>query len=554
MDEVRNYLIETPIGISEYVQRFPNLIFSPISSRLTVLEVSQKAQGEFEQLQKEIASIYEPMLFGLNAIQAVEQSNIALFHNYSFGELRGTGVIVGFIDTGIQYTNSLFTYEDNTTRIISIWDQSVEGSGTGLYNYGTVYTAEEINEALNSPDPLAVVPSTDLDGHGTALAAIVAGNERGVPGGYVGGAPDADIAVVKLRPASQYLRDLNLIKEGALAYQENDYLTGINHLLQLASTQGKPLVICTAIGTNQGGHDGRTITERYLEEASTFENIIFVLSAGNEANQGHHYSGTVAQNNTSLFELNVGAGERGFIMDLWSSAPDKLTVSIRTPLGETTGKIPINAIQIQEYSFPLENAKVEVQYISSETTSGDQSIRFRFTTPTLGIWSITVYGETVVSGNYNVWLPRQGFVGEDTRFLQPDVNTTITTPGNALDNITIGAYNGVDQSIYAGSSRGPTRTQVIEPAIIAPGVNVEVPNLTGGFTTYSGTGVATAVTTSACALLLEWAVIKRNLPLINTRVARTILIRGARRSPNTAYPNNIEGYGKLNFQNSLILV
>ena len=542
---MRSYLIETPIGISEYIQRFPNLIFSPISSRLTVLEVPEGAEGEFAELQKEIASIYEPMLFGLNAIQAVEQSNISIFHNYPFGELRGTGVIVGFVDTGIQYTNSLFTYEDNTTRIINIWDQSIPGSGTGLYNYGTVYTEEQINEALRSPDPLSVVPSTDVDGHGTALAGIATGNERGVPGGYVGGAPDADIAVVKLRPASKYLRDANLIKTGAIAYQENDYLTGINHLLQLASIQRKPLVICTAIGTNQGGHDGRTIVERYLEEASTFEDIIFVLSGGNEANQGHHYSGTVTQNSTSLFELNVGADERGFVMHLWSNAPDKLSVSIRTPLGGTTGKVPINAIQVQEYTFPLENAKVEVQYISSATTSGDQSIRFRFTTPTL---------ETVVSGSYNVWLPKQGFVGDDTRFLQPDVNMTITTPGNALDNITIGAYNGVDQSIYAGSSRGPTRTMVIEPSIIAPGVNVEVPNLTGGFTTYSGTGVATAVTASACALLLEWAVLKGNFEPMNTRVARTILIRGARRSINMTYPNNIEGYGKLDFQNSLILV
>lgn len=554
MDEIRSYLIETPIGISEYIQRFPNLIFSAISSRLTVLEVPEGAEGEFAELQKEIASIYEPMLFGLNAIQAVEQSNISIFHNYPFGELRGTGVIVGFVDTGIQYTNSLFTYEDNTTRIINIWDQSIPGSGTGLYNYGTVYTEEQINEALRSPDPLSVVPSTDVDGHGTALAGIATGNERGVPGGYVGGAPDADIAVVKLRPASKYLRDANLIKIDAIAYQENDYLTGINHLLQLASTQGKPLVICTAIGTNQGGHDGRTIVERYLEEASTFEDVIFVLSGGNEANQGHHYSGTVTQNSTSSFELNVGADERGFVMHLWSNAPDKLSVSIRTPLGGTTGKVPINAIQVQEYTFPLENAKVEVQYISSATTSGDQSIRFRFTTPTLGIWAITVYGETVVSGSYNVWLPKQGFVGDDTRFLQPDVNMTITTPGNALDNVTIGAYNGVDQSIYAGSSRGPTRTMVIEPSIIAPGVNVEVPNLTGGFTTYSGTGVATAVTASACALLLEWAVLKGNFEPMNTRVARTILIRGARRSANMIYPNNIEGYGKLDFQNSLVLV
>lgn len=554
MDETRDYLIETVIAVNEYQERFPKLTFTPISSRLVVLGVPPNANDEFEALQKEIGSIYLPILFGLNAISAVEQSNISVFHNYPFGELRGTGIIVGFIDTGIQYTNSLFKYEDNTTRIVSIWDQSIQGTGTALYNYGTVYSEEQINEALKSDNPLSIVPSTDENGHGTMLAGVAAGNERGVPGGYVGGAPDASIAMVKLRPASQYLRDLYLIKEGAVAYQDNDYLTGINYLLELGRTLNKPLVICTAIGSNQGGHDGNTVSERYLQETSTFENVIFVLSAGNEANQGHHYSGRVLQGGTSLFEVNVGADEKGFVMYLWSTAPDKLTVSVRSPLGGSTQKIPINVITVQEYTFPLENAKLEVQYVSAQLTSGDQNIRFRFTNPTLGIWSITVYGENIVDGSYNVWLPRKDFVGEDTRFLQPDVNITITTPGNAYNNITIGAYNGTDQSIYAGSSRGPTRNMIMEPTLVAPGVNVQVPDLNGGFTTYSGTGVATAVTASACALLLEWAILKGNLVPVNTRVARTILIRGARRSPNTVYPNNIEGYGKLDFQNSLILI
>ncbi|MBU3810350.1 MAG: S8 family peptidase [Candidatus Niameybacter stercoravium] len=554
MEETRDYLIETPISINELRTNYPNLIFTPISSRLVIVEVPIGQDAEFEALGREVGSIYQPMVFGLNAIAAVEQSNISIFHNYPFGELRGTGVIIGFIDTGIQYTNTLFKYEDNTTRITSIWDQSIEGTGGGLFNYGTIYSEEQINEALRSEDPLSVVPSTDENGHGTMLAGIAAGNERGVPGGYVGGAPDATIAVVKLRPAKAYLREIYLIREGAVAYQENDYLLGINYLLQLSRLQNKPLVICTALGTNQGGHDGQTIVERYLQEASIFENTIFVISAGNEANQGHHYSGTVIQNGTSLFEVNVGANERGFVMSLWSNAPDKLTVSVRSPLGGSTGKIPINVIQVQEYTFPLENARLEVQYVGADLTSGNQNIRFRFTNPTLGIWSVTVYGESIVDGSYNVWLPRQGFVGPDTRFLQPDVNITITTPGNALDNIIIGAYNGTDQSIYAGSSRGPTRNMVILPTIIAPGVNVEVPNLAGGFGTYSGTGVATAVTASACALLLEWAVLKGNFIPMNSRVARTILIRGARRSPNMTYPNNIEGYGKLDFQNSLILV
>lgn len=554
MEELRTYLMETLFNSVEFKERYPNLIFIPISSSLVIVQVPPSGEQDFEALEEEIGSIYIPILYGLNAIPAVEQSNISIFHNYPFGELRGDGIIIGFVDTGIQYTNTLFKYEDNTTRVVTIWDQSIEGSGVGIFNYGTVYTEDQINEALRADVPLSVVPSTDENGHGTFLAGVAAGNERGVQGGYVGGAPEASIAVVKLKPASPYIREFYLIQEGAVAYQDNDYLAGINYLLAFARGQNKPIVICTGLGTTQGGHDGNTIVERYLQEASTFENIIYVQSAGNEANQGHHYSGEVAQGGTSLFEINVGANNRGFVMNLWATAPDKLTVSVRSPLGGTTQKIPINSVPTQEYSFPLENVKLEVIYMQEQLSSGDESIFFRFINPTPGIWSITVYGESIVDGTYNVWLPREGFISADTRFLQPDVYTTITTPGNALDSITIGAYSGIDQSIYAASSRGPTRRMVIQPTLVAPGVNVLGPTLSGGYTTATGTSISTAVTASACALLLEWAILKGNLSPINTRVAKTILIRGARRSPNTVYPNNVEGYGKLDFQNSLVLV
>ena len=233
MADIRDYLIETPIPFIEFQERYPSLIFAPISSRLIILSVPPGAEEEFNQIDQEIGSIFSPILFGLNAIDAVEESNISIFHDYPFGELRGEGVLIGFVDTGIQYTNPLFTYEDNTTRILNIWDQSIEGPGGDIYSYGTIYTEEQINEALRSEDPLSIVPSTDENGHGTMLAGIAAGNERGVPGGYVGGAPDANIAVVKLRPAKQYLRDTYLIKEGAIAYQDNDYLTGVNYLENL---------------------------------------------------------------------------------------------------------------------------------------------------------------------------------------------------------------------------------------------------------------------------------------------------------------------------------
>ncbi len=91
----------------------------------------------------------------------------------------------------------------------------------------------------------------------------------------------------------------------------------------------------------------------------------------------------------------------------------------------------------------------------------------------------------------------------------------------------------------------------MKPDLIAPAVNIEGPMPGGGFTSYVGTSAASAITASAAALLMEWAIIDKNFPNMNTRIARSIFIRGARRLPNVKYPNPIEGYGRLDLQSSI---
>ena len=91
--------------------------------------------------------------------------------------LTGRNVVLGFADTGIDYRNPVFRREDGSTRILAIWDQSVQ-TGTppdGLI-YGSEYTREQINEALQLDNPLELVPVTDDIGHGTAMASAAAGS------------------------------------------------------------------------------------------------------------------------------------------------------------------------------------------------------------------------------------------------------------------------------------------------------------------------------------------------------------------------------------------
>ena len=158
---------------------------------------------------------------------SLESSGVFQLRNIPVFNLRGQGVLIGIIDTGVDYTNPIFKYADNTTRIVSIWDQTIvsDNPPAGM-GYGTEYTREQINQALQSEDPLSVVPSTDDNGHGTMVAGIAGGNQ--VPeSNFYGIATDAEYIVVKLKPAKQFLRDFFFIAENAVCFQETDILLSL---------------------------------------------------------------------------------------------------------------------------------------------------------------------------------------------------------------------------------------------------------------------------------------------------------------------------------------
>lgn len=553
---IRDYVIEHSEPLSNLIESYPNIFFEALTSTIANIQVPQTPEGEtdFQRLLLGANAAFVPLVFGLNISEPLFVSGITQLQTYPLGELRGQGVLVGFVDTGIDYTNTLFKYEDNTTRIISIWDQTIEGAPPPSYSYGSVYSSEQINEALANSDPYSIVPSRDTIGHGTFLAGVATGNDRSGTSGYIGGAPDSELVVVKLRPAKEYLREYYLLEEDAIAFQANNLMTGINYLLSVAREQDRPMAICIGLGCNLGPHNGLTIVERFLSTVSELFDVIVVSSAGNEGNQGHHYSNSIAPNQTQTIELNVGEGENGLVVQLWVRGPDKVSMGFSTPLGNKVEKIPPELITPQEFSFGLEKSKITFTYQFPNLITGSQLVQIRIVNPTPGIWTFTVYGDFIIAGTYDLWIAREGFITPNTRFLRPDSYTTVCIPSTAEKLIVVGAYNSLDNSFYAASGRGPTTTSYIKPDLVAPGVNILGPDLRGDFVRRSGTSASAAITTSACALLLQWGVIEGNFNIINTNIARTILIRGAERNPNTSYPNPLEGYGRLNLFNSINLV
>lgn len=487
-----------------------------------------------------------PSVFGLISELSLESSGILRIRSLPNFDLRGKGVLIGIVDSGIDYTNSIFQYADKTTKIAAIWDQTIINDKTqeGIM-YGTEYTREQINEALKTDKPLEVVPTKDEIGHGTMVAGIAVGNE--VPAsGFYGVAPDAELLVVKLKPAKPYLKQFFRFPEDAVAYQESDLDFGIQYVLNYAAKVNKPVVLCGACDTAQYAHDGRGSTGSWLSLQSSMPGIGVVMAVGNEGNARRHYLGKIAEaDKPDTVELNVGANEEGFSMELWGMSPNTFSIDITTPSGEYISRIDTRFNESREITFIFEPTIIHVDYQMVESQSGDQLILLRFSKPTQGIWKFNVYGRGLFPMTFDIWLPMNGFIGPDTFFVRSDASTTLLSLSCAISPVSVTAYNAEDESLYLDSGRGFTRIQIVKPDIAAPGVNIVSPTLNGGFAEVTGTSAAVAHAAGVAAMLMEWGIVKGNYPKMSTQDMKTFMIRGARRKPDITYPNRDWGYGIL---------
>ena len=417
--------------------------------------------------------------------------------------LRGRGVLVAIIDTGINYTLPQFRDELGQSRILALWDQNDGGSNPPPegYFFGSEYTKADIDRALETEVPYEVVPSRDELFHGTIMAGLAAGSDVR-ESGYVGAAPEAQIVVVKLKPCKEYLREYYRIAPAAVAYQETDIMLAMKYVTEFSSAFSRPLVICLGLGTNLGDHGGNNFLASYMNKLSFQKNCAVVACAGNEANKAHHYMGRLEETGDGRrfrdVEIRVNGENQGFYMELWGNRTDILNVAVRSPGGESLPPMRIEEEETEEYSFVFEPTTLIVQNVIVEPLSGEQLIRFFFARPTEGIWSFRVSSATeVYSGTFNMWLPIEEFLDSDVVFLEPTPNITVTEPDFQDGIIVAGAYGPENGSIWPQSGRGFGRTGEIAPTLAAPGVNV--PTIYGKRT---GSSLAAAITAGGAAQLL----------------------------------------------------
>lgn len=541
--------------VERVVSETDDICYIPISDRYYA--VYQNRQEASRLLGSTYQYQYIPKVYGL--MQVPGNSGNAVFDPSVLVEsgirqlqgpplnLRGNGVIVAIIDTGIEYDNPAFLDANGGSRILAIWDQTIQSDSPpeGLF-FGTEYRREDIDRALSGQ---GLIETTDPLRHGTIMAGIAAGSI--VDGGstYIGAAPEADIVVVKLKECKQYLREFYTIPESVPAYEENDIMLGLHYANRFAEAFRRPIVFCLGIGTNMGDHAGNSPLGRYLNSLALTRSRTVVVCGGNEGSAEHHFTWRFSREEEEReayrdVEVRVAEGERGFIMEFWGNAPDVYNVSIRSPGGEVIPPLRLEAEQVNTYDFVFESTIITVQSVLVEPGAGEELFLFRFEMPTPGIWTfrISTVGE-VYNGTFHMWLPINSFLSGNTYFLEASPDTTLTEPAMAEEVISVSNYNSVNDSFYLESGRGFSRTGRIRPDLAAPGVNV--PTLYGMRT---GSSLAAAITAGGVAQFLQWAVVEGNSPLADTKEVKNYFIKGASRRPGESYPNKEWGFGTLNVQ------
>lgn len=531
----------------EIIEKYDFINFCRVLTGEFVILYIEK--NKFNLITNEEASkiaLQPPTVLGLMDISALESTGVLSVQNQPFLKLRGRGVLVAIIDTGINYTLPEFIYEDNTSKIVRIWDQTIQGKTPEGYCFGAEYTREDINLALSSDNPFNVVPTRDEIGHGTKLATVCAGREN-IDLNFIGVAPDSELIVVKLKQANKALKEDEFIGIDEVAYSSADLMIAIEYVYQKSIEFNMPIAICIGLGTNSGFHNGLSILERYISNIAIKNGVCINVCNGNEGNAQHHSLVKLTNvGDEKIIELKVGENENGFPLNIISYPSDRISIEITSPTGETTGKIPPRDNYDEEIFLPLSDTRIRVRYYNKTFESSGQLTLLQFKKPSSGIWKILVRGEKVLIGDIHSFLPIKNFIKEDTYFLNPDPFYTVTIPATSNSVISVGGYNHINNSFFIQSGRGPTRLNNIRPIICAPAVNVPCIDENKMLVTITGTSVATAISTGCSALLLEWGIVKGNSPTMNSVSVIGYFISGAKRQGNELYPNNLWGFGRLN--------
>ncbi len=501
----------------------------------------------------------------------------------------GAGVVVGDVDSGIDWTHLDFRNHDGSTRLISLWDQTASGSPPPGFSYGAELTESDINAEL-AGEPSIWTPGLDEDGHGTHVMSIAAGGGR-CGAGFSGVAPAASIVFTKVSFGYDFGTDR--------------VLDGVNYIFQKAESLGLPAVLNLSLGYNTGSHDGTSLACQAID-ALTGPGRIIVNSAGNSAyyedSYGYRYYthvGFEVTDDEQKFAAYVSYYSDEGVIEIWYEPPGNIEVAlgaIDTWYGGDVEHGPFvgpgdSLTNESLMDVGSEIARYDID--ATETSNPNNGARHIVVRIRPGFWSSLFYDWTVtVKGDcyFDAWPGEDGyllFLDERPGVVAGDSRSSITYPSYAKQVISVGSYVTKNEwyDIYGQrrsdpgarmgaisdfSSRGPSRRPDLtgpKPEIVAPGQYVagafsaqthamgtyyyNLENVVHDYYYYigAGTSMSSPHVAGAVGLLLQ------NNPDLTPDDVDQILAQSALADSFTGeVHNDIYGYGKLDIQGALKVI
>lgn len=529
-----------------------NIEVIPLGFKYSIIRLKYKDKVYLDKYIRNVITDVVPNVYTLQSIQPLQASAADTFYNNPYLNLTGNGVIVGIIDTGIDYLSTEFMREDDTTRILSIWDQSIESEGK-IYNttLGTEYREAKINEAiqakLQGKDPYEIVPSKDVIGHGTKMASLI--GARGENKEVIGVVPNCNFVVVKLNEIPITWKKYLGVVGDVPSYSADNILLAIRYISNIASEFNKPAAIFIPLGCNIGAHDGTSYLEGYVTSTNSRIGMTTISTVGNQGDTETHTEGRIAKTgDIENIELKIGPKQEKLSFQIWVKGPDKVSISIVSPSGEVIPSIQVKLQKNEKIKFIYEGTVLYLSYEIPNVINGDELINIIMTDVKPGIWKFKLIGNLIIDGRYWGWLPQRELLDPETKFLSSSQYTTLELPSTSRDGIVAAYYDQNNTSIVGSSARGWTRDGRIKPDIAGGGINAKVILPGGGIGEASGASVAGAIVTGCVAQIMEWAIVKENDKDLYTTKVRTYLTRGATKREGDVYPNKEWGYGMVNMK------
>jgi subtilisin family serine protease len=382
-------------------------------------------------------------------------------------ELTGKGVIIGVVDTGIDWRHEDFIKPDGTSRILYLWDMTddsfqTSGGKTGTRppvlqaggdpGPGTLYTNEQLNDALGGR---GTVNSRDNFGHGTAVAGTAAGNGRatanGVPAGtHKGVAPEVDLIIVKAGDCGSF---------------DATYPLGTYFIAQVAKQRGQPVVINHSFGGHFSAHDGSEPAERLMNSVAGAgrPGVVLTVAAGNEGRYSLHGSGRFGprrkdQADIEGMPLEVAVSPQRTNRHTWLNGyfdkrddwglvvrgsgnflVDNLGRPFNLYVYKVGGKVNV---QLQEgFKEPDYFKELAALILDKTRLAGPEEKLDRLWVPLPpGNYFVWGFGATanVQNGSFDLYMP---FYTQGSFTIGAEKRSMVGSPGNAAGVITVGSYD-----------------------------------------------------------------------------------------------------------------